>query len=571
MSPRLKPLLLPQLVQERKKTDVHAVETEGDRQYVYYTHNSSSSDVGSPVTPTFSTRGHQRYSSSTSSIDVPPLCADSPVSPLPPTSAPLSAPPSHKSALRQLPDVQEDPMEREYEETIASDQFDLYHCLCDDHCIHREHGMIMSAYGPDFDGIDYDDCGFMSEPDYSSQRATRKQRPDFPGFVSRMETRFPSLSRLRSVKKSRSQMSSPTAPDWTFEQALQGMSRATSSRSSSLSAPSRHIPDRANEPSLPPTPARSFWDSRESVAAPSTIDVDLANNERASIERDRAMATTPLLPPLLTRLPEAAPQESPLQSPTVAPSPSPCMAELPPSMPASYAPTPVISAKPSISSFRDHQSAVSQQLSPVPVIYGTQDDWSDRLGHANFDISPAPYQPPTPSLESLQQLCADWEAARVNFTKHIVRTGENYGETSKIYALTEAKWAEIDRLWRDAHERTMKLVPDLRTKTDDALPSFVSVRQAGSASASANASRSRSRGRGRVRSGSASVAIAAPPAAVAAALIPRLVDADGKFPARGDEDIVGPMVRDAVMVRAESEDRKGRFWRNLVDKMGLKK
>ncbi|KAH7366966.1 hypothetical protein B0T11DRAFT_325269 [Plectosphaerella cucumerina] len=562
MSPKLKPLLLPQLVQERKKMDVHAVETDGDRQYVYYTHNSSSSDVGSPVTPTFSTRGHQRYSSSTSSIDVPPLCADSPVSPMPPPSAPLSAPQSHKSALRQLPDVQEDPMEREYEETIASDQFDLYHCLCDGHCIHREHGMIMSAYGADFDGIDYDDCGFMSEPDYS--QTSERKRSDFPGFVSRMETRFPSLSRLRSVKKSRSQMSSPTAPDWTFEKALQGMSRATSSRSSSLSAPSRHVPDRTNEPSLPPTPARSFWESRESVAAPSTIDVDKANNERASIERDRAMATTPLLPPLLARLPDA-PQESPLQSPTIAP--SPCMAELPPSVPASYAPTPVISAKPSISSFRGLQESTSQQMSPLPAFFREHDEWSDRLGHANFNITPEPYQPATPSLESLQQLCSDWEAARINFTKHIVRTGENYGETSKIYALTEAKWAEIDREWRDAHERTMKLVPDLRTKTDDALPSFVSVRQA----ASASASRSRSRGRGRVRSDSASVTIAAPPAAVAAALIPRLVDADGKFPARGDEDIVGPMVRDAFMARAQSEDRKGRFWRNLVDKMGLKK
>lgn len=130
MSPKLKPLLLPQLVEERKKMEVQTVDTESDRQYVYYTHNSSSSDVASPVTPTFSTRGHQRYSSSTSSIDFSSSCADSPVSPAAPTSAPLSVPQSHKSTMRHLPDVQEEPMEREYEETIASDQFDLYDCLC---------------------------------------------------------------------------------------------------------------------------------------------------------------------------------------------------------------------------------------------------------------------------------------------------------------------------------------------------------------------------------------------------------------------------------------------------------
>lgn len=418
----------------------------------------------------------------------------------------------------------------------------------------------MSAYGPDFEGVDYD-YGFMSDPDFTSQKRARKPRSDFPAFVNRMETRFPSLSRLRSTKKSRSQLSSPTAPDWTFDQALQARSRAASSRSSSVSAPSHQLADRSTEPS---TPAQSFWGSKESVESLSAIDTDLANNERSSIERDRAMATTPLLPPIFTR-PPMEPQPSPLQSPTVAPSPT--LLELPPSQNTSHAPTPVVSAKPSISSFRGFQEQQAQQTSSMPGFLHEEDEWSDRLGHANFTITPQPYQPAEPSLETLQQLCADWETARVNYTKHIVRTGENYGETSKIYALTEAKWAEVDRAWRDSHERTMKRVPDLSSKTDDALPSFISVRQA----SSAGVSRSRSRGRGRVRAGSASVAITAPPATTMAALIPRLADAEGKFPARGDEDIVGPMVRDEFMVRTQSEDRKGRFWRTLADKMGLKK
>jgi hypothetical protein len=94
---------------------------DGDLSSVYYTTNSSSSDVASPVTPTFSTRGHLRYSSSTSSLELPPICTESPSSP---TQS------SHKSGKRQLPDVQEEPMEREDEDTILPEQFDLYDCLC---------------------------------------------------------------------------------------------------------------------------------------------------------------------------------------------------------------------------------------------------------------------------------------------------------------------------------------------------------------------------------------------------------------------------------------------------------
>lgn len=127
MSPKLKPLLLPQLVEQRRSKQYAY-----DQEYVYYTTNSSSSDITSPVTPTFSNRGHQRYSSSTSSLDLPLQLQDSPSSPLPPTSAGNNT----KSTLRQLPDVQEEPMERDYDtatiDTIDEDDdhFGLYSCLC---------------------------------------------------------------------------------------------------------------------------------------------------------------------------------------------------------------------------------------------------------------------------------------------------------------------------------------------------------------------------------------------------------------------------------------------------------
>lgn len=115
--------------------------------------NSSSSDLATPLTPTFSHHGgnHLRYASSTSSLDLQQsfssTCSDSPVSPaqqpqtvtaspaLSTTAPTTSAPPSIK---RLLPDVQEEPLERDDHDfddrtmtRLTDDQFDsLYDCLC---------------------------------------------------------------------------------------------------------------------------------------------------------------------------------------------------------------------------------------------------------------------------------------------------------------------------------------------------------------------------------------------------------------------------------------------------------
>lgn len=114
----LKPLLLPQLVEERRKRE-SMVESEMDLSSAYYTHNSSSSDLPSPVTPTFSTRGHLRYSSSASSMELSP---NTPASPSSPTFF-------LKSGKRPLPDVQEEPQEREDFE-MADESGELYDCFC---------------------------------------------------------------------------------------------------------------------------------------------------------------------------------------------------------------------------------------------------------------------------------------------------------------------------------------------------------------------------------------------------------------------------------------------------------
>ncbi|EFQ36645.1 only proline and serine are matching in the corresponding protein [Colletotrichum graminicola] len=560
MSPKLKPLLLPQLVEERRKFEDQSALPEGDMdgQYVYCTTNSSSSDVASPVTPTFSTRGHLRYSSSTSSLDLPPpLLNDTPSSP---TSTAHT-----KSSKRPLPDVQEEPVERDEpeESTILVDQFDLYDCLCDEPCIHHESSETLSVYPADFD-IDYD-LGFASDSDFTAtlERKRSDAESSFSGLATRFGTRFPNLSRWKSTTK-RSQLTASPTTGLSFEN-VHSVSRAASSRSSSLSGPSRHM-DSISEPPIP-TPATSVWESRESMDIPPPIDIEKANNERVSIERDRALATTPLLPPLLTTPPAEAPHPSPLQSPTVAPSPL-LMMDLPSSQSLSHLPTPALSTRPSVSSFRHMQSG--QEL-PIgfPSIVQDRDEWSDRLGHANFTITPQPYQPVEADMESLRLLRADWEAARINYTKHLVRTGENYGETSKIYALTEAKWAETERSWRTFHDQTMEnIVATSKTSTQ-------------------RSDVSRSRSRGRVRASSGGAGFLRRPVNDDDAFanmqwrrledglptaIPRLVDAEGKFPARGDEDIVGPMERDTKMIRTRSEERRSaRFWRALAEKVGFRK
>jgi hypothetical protein len=573
MSPKLKPLLLPQLVEQRRSKHQYTT-SHGSNPDVYYTTNSSSSDITSPVTPTFSSR-HQRYSSSSSSLDLPLQLQESPSSPLQPASAANS-----KSNIRQLPDVQEEPMEREYDDDDTStldsiedvDHFGLYSCLCDAPCTHRRgsDGSLPGDQVADFDS--FYDLGFMSDGDYTVAPGHSKKRSGVESplrdLTSRINTRFAGIKPWRTSRRS-NLVSSPTI-DTTFENA-NGLSRPPSSRDSSMSAPRRHVFDRANEPTLPPTPAMSYYASTESI--PIIIDLD-EPKERASIERERAQATTPLLPPLLTApLAKPTPEESPLQSPSVAPSPSPATPGFAsPIYSSAHFSRPSLSTKPSVSSFR-HIAGSTELTLPLPAILQEHDEWSDRLGHANFTITPLPYELDAVNAETVGKFCQDWDAARINYTKHLVRTGENYGQTSKIYALTEAKWAETEKRWRSIYE------------------GLIAQTMAANQSMPGSASQSRSRSRGRVRGRAGSIGatiLGRPPTddifasmqwrrledAVPSA-VPQMLealDADGKFPNRGDEDIVGPMHRDEVMIRAESEERKSsRFWRHLVDKVGLRK
>lgn len=288
-----------------------------------------------------------------------------------------------------------------------------------------------------------------------------------------------------------------------------------------------------------------------------------------NLERERALATTPLLPPLLTKL-NSPPQESPLQSPTIASPALPSEAHTSPAV-STFFPRPSLSSKPSFSSFRFGGNSCDLPHAP-PSLVQDHDEWSDRLGHANFTIMPQPYEPELMLPDTLGKFREDWELARCNYTKHLVRTGENYGQTSKIYGLTEAKWAEIDQRWKTSHDNILRQSAGFHL----------------SAPASASHSRSRSRGRGRGRSRAGSATFMRPSAETspvdltqhwprlddaAPSAITQMLDASDKFPHRGDEDIVGPMVRSEPMLRSTSDDggKTTKFWKTLVERVGIRK
>jgi hypothetical protein len=180
--------------------------------------------------------------------------------------------------------------------------------------------------------------------------------------------------------------------------------------------------------------------------------------------------------------------------------------------------------KRSNSSFQRLAAAADLPNIPAP------DAWSDRLGHANFTILPEPYWPGTTALDSLKRFRSDWDTARINYTKHLVRTGEHYGETSKTYALTEAKWAEVDHTWRSQHD----------VMVDAIIASGATVDF------------------GQFDEGVLTT-------------VPRM-DTVGKFPERGDEDIVGPMERKPSILGEGTDMKKNpSFWRHLAGRVGLRK
>lgn len=423
----------------------------------------------------------------------------------------------------------------------------INHALGDAPCSHQtdlvQSPTIYSYMTPDFDY----DLGFLSDGDFNGSVRQKKRRhgsdAGFSTWSARLGSRLPSLSRWRSTSTSRPHdLAFSPASDPALAERRPSFAHPASSRSSSISGPARGGQDRVHEAEFPATPALSFYESSESVVLPSPLDSMPATLGR-SLERERATARTPLLPPLLIQAPATCQtqphslQASPLQSPSIVASP---MLEPSASQPFT---SPPLSTKPSLSSLQRGTASVpntfSEAPSPVPCFFDHHDSWSDRLGHANFTIEPKPYLPETADLAALQCLRADWNLGRTNYAKHLVRTAEHYGATSKTYALTEAKWAEIELEWQQKEDA---LIARLGEHWKDDPSVIAQLRRTAEDKPS--------------------------PA------IPRMRSDDGKFPELGDVEIVGPMERDAVMVRDGHHERRSSasIWlKNLAGKVGLRK
>ncbi|KAF4760827.1 hypothetical protein HAV15_007049 [Penicillium sp. str.  len=300
-------------------------------------------------------------------------------------------------------------------------------------------------------------------------------------------------------------------------------SRANSAASSALASPIVGSMPMSRVDSIPPSPARTIFEERASESGARPIDITRANS-LSQDDNDVQKATTPLLPPFMGDDPTsvaASRVQSPLQSPPAVYGSS------------SFATTLVQAFRSLLQPAASQHCAHSLRRRNTPRPLRSQ----RRMGQQTrprqlFTITPEPYDPVVCDLGNFQQMRADWDIARCNFAKHLVRTGEHYGVTSNIYKLTIEKWESTNREWGSQHEAMLDQLSAIDgvalTLTQSNIHPCQQVR------------------------------------------IPRLHDND-KFPEMGDEDIVGPMtVAPATEIagpcRSEKKRNFFRFFQDLVSR-----
>ena len=327
-----------------------------------------------------------------------------------------------------------------------------------------------------------------------------------PGVPSRLGTRFPSLSkRWKDKSGAGPKLSIVTHAD-------HSASRASSTNSSQLLSPALSAISK-HESHLPPSPARTSFEEARNDVCTAHMDIELLPQEQMETQ---TQATTPLLPPvMMTYATISAPMHSPLQSPSTAGSP---VFTAPTTPQVHNLPSPPLSTKPSLASMRARSRAGTltapvADVPPMRMLNENEDEWSGRLGHANFEIEPRPYLPEVKSIQSYRELRADWDLARCNYAKQLARIGEHWGTTSTTYRLTEEKWASIDANWKK-HNSTMAtlLQPLLTSLSDEDFEQY--------------------------KSSTSNTMLEKP---VTRVIVPQIGDWSGKFPELGDQDIVGPM------------------------------
>ncbi|KAL1968856.1 hypothetical protein VTN77DRAFT_1217 [Rasamsonia byssochlamydoides] len=488
----------------------NSAETSQESSHAYQASSYSSVSAGStpvsPVVSLFSSRGHSRFSSSVSSLR---------------SSSGMGISMEGSGLLRkQLREVKEEPVERVSNDEIESDYFQHFEQYYPPETYPDE------AYSSTLDSDGYD---LTDKPLYSiPQSPTKRRRSE--SLSSRISSRSRGLSRIgtRISTMSARWRSKHASCDGAYVEETLGddlRSRANSA-SSTINNPISRVT------SISQSPARTSYGPRTSNSSVLPIDIEKANRQSVY---DLPQASTPLLPPLLSghsSIGTNSPVQSPLQSPSVADVTDEFnLAATSTSACVSIHPSPPLSTKPSMASMNRPRANTVRTVSgdgPPVVLTDPGDEWAHKLGHANFTIQPEPYVVETCDVDSFRQFRTDWDLARCNYAKHLVRTGEHYGVTSKIYQLTEEKWRSIDSEWKRNYESMIAKIgvskaAALGLTTSNAQPSD-------------------------------------------AVKVPRLHDKD-KFPELGDEEIVGPMsVAPAMYSPSRTKsDKKRSFFKFIQD------
>lgn len=379
------------------------------------------------------------------------------------------------------------------------------------------------------DSAEYDLTDRSSDTLHSSKR--RRSESLSSKGLSRIGTRISTISAKWRYKHS----SGGDFVEETFGDDLR--SRANSTSSAFFNATTRVN----SHGSMSPTPFAHEIRLSDGSLAP--IDMETANyasleeGDEGEGEDIDLKASTPLLPPFLSDYPSLVAKSgmsSPLQSPSVAEVGE--ETDVVTSMSASSSsihPSPPLSTKPSLASMSRGRGCTMRTISgegaPPLVLTELNDEWASKLGHANFTIQPEPYVPESCDPIAFRHFREDWDVARCNYAKHLVRTGEHYGVTSLIYRLTEEKWDSIERKWKQNYGTIVTDGAKFGAVLGLTMSNFRLTE---------------------------------------AVKIPRLHDND-KFPELGDEEIVGPMSVGPALpspTRNKSDKKRSvvQFFHNLV-------